>query len=179
MGSIQSDAPKGTIQERCYVRDPSGVVVFSDRTPVLQHISAVTSTEATLRCQCRPLPQRNCPVVPSRSAFARRTGPSKVYLRWWTTSGRFWTVQGARGTPWDTYWTCRGCMRPVRYDGPHPWTRNEQWRPLLDVIHAMHFNMEGDTDERSPLYHPTAEGTIPPQERDPENPPMDSEKEVD
>ena len=40
-------------------------------------------------------------------------------------------------------------------------------------------NMEGDKDERSPQETPTAGGTIPPQEKAPENPPMDWEKEVD
>ena len=38
---------------------------------------------------------------------------------------------------------------------------------------------EVDTDERSPICQPTAEGTVRPQELDPENPPMEWEKEID
>ena len=40
-------------------------------------------------------------------------------------------------------------------------------------------NMEGDTDGRSPQEPATSGGTVPPQKKDPENPPMDWEKEVD
>ena len=38
---------------------------------------------------------------------------------------------------------------------------------------------EVDTDERSPIFQPTAEGTVRPQEKDPANPSMDWEKEID
>ena len=38
---------------------------------------------------------------------------------------------------------------------------------------------EVDTDERSPICQPTAEGTVCPQEKDSENPPTDWEKEID
>ena len=34
-------------------------------------------------------------------------------------------------------------------------------------------------DERALLYHTTTGGTVPPQEKDPENPPKDWEKEID
>lgn len=74
VGSIQSDSLKGDAPERWDLREPPGVVRFSDPTPGPPPVSVVTGPEDALRPARMPTPpRRNLPVgLPRRSSARRR-----------------------------------------------------------------------------------------------------------